>query len=205
MKKQIFIVWGWEAFENVLSQKYVEARLKHIEEDYDYNPYDEKKKWKQTLWTQLWGDYKILNMLTPKESSANYEECKIMYEKAFPYLKNWVILMWHSLWGTFLVKYLNENILAVEISQILLVAPAFEDSEQVVLGSFNFDKKLLKFRELSDKITMYYSLDDCVINPQDFVKFKKTLWNIKFREFDDRGHFSIEKFPEIIEDIKNIK
>jgi len=32
-------------------------------------------------------------MLTPNPSSANYEEWKIMFEKALPYLKDGVILM----------------------------------------------------------------------------------------------------------------
>jgi len=204
MKKQVFIVWGWEAFENVFSEKYLRERLEYIKKDYDYNPYDETEKWKQTLSKKLWESYEVLKMLTPNPSSANYEEWKIMFEKALPYLKDGVILMWHSLWGTFVAKYLNENNVSVKISQVLLVAPAFEDSEQEVLWSFNFDKKLLRFRELSDKITMYYSLDDGVVNPQDFVKFKKILWDIRTREFNDRGHFSIEEFPEIIEDIKRL-
>jgi len=154
----------------------------------------------------LWEDYEIMFPISGLNKMwSDYEEWKVLFEKSFPYLRDWVIIVAHSLWWTFISKYLNENIFPVKIVKVLLVSPAFKDDTKELLWSFNFDKKLLKFKELSDKITLYYSLDDEIVSPWDFENFREVLWEISIREFNDRGHFLWEHFPEIIEDIKNIK
>ena len=203
-KQQILVIWWWEALENLSSQKFLTNRLEYIRENYEYNPYNETKKWKQTLQRDLGENYEVLKSPNPCTDCAVYEEWKIMFEKTFPCLSDNIILLWHSLWGTFIAKYLNENDFSFIVKKILLVVPAFEDSEQEVLGSFNFDKSLEKFKKYSDKITMYYSTDDFVVPVSDFENFKAVLPEMKYREFNDRWHFLWEEFPEILEDIKNV-
>ena len=202
MKQQIILIWWGEAVENIFSKKFLKERLEYYQNSYEYNPYEQKKKLKHTLQETLWEDYEVLKFDTPSQDSAVYLEWKVVFEKMIPFMHNGVILIGHSLWGSFLAKYLNENTFPLEISKILLVAPAFWDCEREVLWNFNFDAKLLNFRELSDKITMYYSLDDEIVPISDFENFKEVLWEIKMREFDNRGHFLQEEFPEIVEDIK---
>ena len=153
MRKQIlFIKWG-QSRENYSSQ------LECIRK-WEYNPYKIKKRWNMNLDETLWEDYEIMFPISGLNKMwSDYEEWKVLFEKSFPYLRDWVIIMGHSLWWTFISKYLNENTFPVKITKILLVSPAFKDDKKELLWSFNFDKKLLKFRELSDKITMYYSLE----------------------------------------------
>ena len=203
-KQQVLTIWWGEVVENLASKDFLKNRLEFVKEFCEYNPYKINKKWKSSLQKDLWDDYEVLKSPNPSSDSAVYEEWKVMFEKTFPYIKDNVILLWHSLWGTFIAKYLNENTLPFTVSKILLVAPAYEDSEQEVLWSFNFEKKLDTFKQYSDKTIMYYSLDDEVVPPSDFEKFKHVLTEMKYVEFEDRGHFSLEEFPEVIKEIKAI-
>ncbi len=197
-KQQILFIDGWEPAENFSS--YIEE-LKKLEIN---NPFEVKRRWKLTLQKWLWDNYNLVFSETPNDFYAEYDKWRIMFEKYLPYLDDEIILIGHSLWSTFIAKYLNENSFPVTIKKILLVAPAFEDSEDEVLWSFNFDKRLDVFKKYSDKVRMYYSLDDFVVPVSDFESFKRVLWDIEFREFIDRWHFLQEEFLEIIEDIKKI-
>ena len=198
-KQQILFIDGGEVSENF--ESYIDELKKLKIKD----PFIGKKRWKYTLQKWLWDNYSIAIADTPNDFFAKYEEWEIMFKKIIPYLRDEIILIWHSLWGTFLVKYLNENNFPVKIKHILLVAPAFEDNKKELLGSFNFDKKLEKLQLYSHIITLYYSLDDFVIPVSDFENFKKILWDIECKEFRNKWHFLQENFPEIIEDIKKIK
>jgi len=199
-KQQVILVKWWIPKENYRD-------IYECLEGIQYKPYDLKKKnrWNTKLWNNLGEGYELLLPIANlNKYFADYLEWKILFEKSFKYLREEVILIWHSLWWCFLTKYLNENSFPVKIKQIFFIAPCFKDSEQEVLGSFNFDKSLEKFKKYSDKITMYYSTDDFVVPVSDFENFKAALPEMKYREFNDRWHFLWEKFPEILEDIKNV-
>ncbi len=199
MKQQILFIKWWEVRENYKSE------LDCVKK-WEYDPYKIKKRWNMDLGEKLWEGYEIMFPISGLNKMwSDYAIWKILFEKSFPYLRDWIILIAHSLWWTFLAKYINENNFPVEIKNILLVAPAFKDSNKELLGSFNFDIKLKELKKYQDKITLYYSLDDFIIDPSDFDDFKKALPEIKYKEFNDRGHFLWEKFPEIIEDIKKMK
>lgn len=57
-------------------------------------------------------------------------------------------------------------------------------------------------QDQSKKLFMYQSRDDDVVLFADFEKYKKALPNASFREFDNRGHFRQDNFPEIVREIK---
>ncbi len=199
MKQQILFIKWWASKYNYKSE------LDCVKE-WEYDPHKVKKRWNMNLDETLWEDYEVMFPISGlNKMYSDYAVWKELFEKSFHYLREGIIIIAHSLWGTFISKYLNENNFPVSIKKILLVAPAYKDDSKELLWNFWFEKELLKFREYSDKITMYYSLDDFVVDTSNFEDYKKVLWNMKVKEFNDRWHFLWENFPEIIDDIKNIK
>lgn len=197
MKQQVVFIHGWEAKENFKSYKDFLYKL-------EYKPFKIKKRWKNTLSLDLWEDYEVFFPEMPNKDFAVYECWKIMFEKVLPFLREDIILIWHSLWWTFLTKYLDENKFNFKIKKIFLVASAFKDSEDEVLWSFNFDKTLKNFKIYEDDIKFYHSKDDLVVTIDDLEDYRKILEKSEFQIFEDRFHFIDETFPEIIDDIKSL-
>ena len=99
MKQQVVFIHGWETRENYNDFFDFLDRL-------EYEPFKEKvKKWKHTFKKDLWDDFEVFNPTMPNKDFADYEEWKVMFEKVVPFLKDDVILVWHSLWWTFFTKY----------------------------------------------------------------------------------------------------
>jgi predicted alpha/beta hydrolase family esterase len=134
----------------------------------------------------------------PSGRNAKYNEWSIWFEKLFPYLNEEIILIGHSLGATFLIKYISENILPIHINQIHLVAGAI-----CIKGGFGYNDSLDKIEKQCNNIFIYHSIDDPVVDFEDALKYQKMLTNAKFEQFEDRGHFLQEKFPEIVGNIKN--
>ncbi len=51
---------------------------------------------------------------------------------------------------------------------------------------------------------MYYSKDDPLIPEVQLEKYIKQLPNLKTNIFEDRGHFSKDNLPEIIDEILSV-
>ena len=56
----------------------------------------------------------------------------------------------------------------------------------------------------SEKLFIYQSRDDDVVQFADFGKYKKALPNANFREFKNKGHFRQKNFPEIAREIRKV-
>lgn len=198
MKQQVIFIHWWESKENY---KDFEDYLEKLE----YKPFEEKKKkWKTTLSQNLWDKFQLFDPLMPNKDFADYNHWKIIFEKTFKYLNDNVILVWHSLWWTFLSKYLNENIFPVKINKILIIAWAFKDSKQEKLWNFNFDTNLQNLKKYEKDITFFHSKDDEVVPFEDLMDYKKIFPNSKYIIFEDKFHFIDETFPELIEYIYKI-
>lgn len=199
MKRQIILIRGWEVKENYKD-------FYDFLEKQEFDPYEEKTKWWYKDFDKfIWNNFDPIVIPTPNNDFADYESWKIVFEKMIPYLKNDSILIGHSLWGTFLVKYFNEennNKLLEKIRKIILVAPAFEDIEWDLIWSFNFDKKLENLKIIQDKITIFCSRDDFIVPFSHFESFINILPKAEYKIFEDRWHFLQEDFPELIEKIK---
>ncbi len=197
MKKQIILLKGWEAKENFKDfYDFVEKQ--------EFNPYEEKQlKWSDILDKTLREDFEVIKFPRPNYWFADYKAWKIMFEKVTSYLKDDFILLWHSLGGTFLVKYLQEDDkfnLWKKASKIILVAPAYKDDEKEVLGNFNFSKPLNNLKKIQEKIIIFWSKDDFIVDFSDIEDFKKELPKAKFMIFEDKGHFLQEDFVELVEE-----
>jgi len=196
MKKQIIYIWWWVSRGNY-------KNFFDFLEKIEFNPYEEKrKKWKDTFASDLWGDFEVIFLPMPNKDFADFYEWKVFFEKVFPYLKEGFYLVWHSLWATFLIKYLSENNFSFGVSKIFLLAPAFSDSLEEKIWNFNF-WSLEEYKSKYEKITTFlHSKDDFVVPFSDFLQFKNIFSKATFIEFEDKNHFLDEKFEEFLDLIK---
>ncbi len=202
MKKQIILVHGGDTFNTY------EEYLSFLKDwkDIDFERYRKlEKDWKQSLNEKLGEDYEVIAPGMPNKQNAKYLEWKIWFEKFVPYFEPEVILVGHSLGGTFLAKYLSENDLPKKIIATFLIAPVFDEIEiKESLADFKLPESLEKLEKQGGKIFLYHSKDDPVVPFADFEKFKKALKTATGRTFIDRRHFKQEKLPELVKDIKSL-
>src|SRR4051812_10882369 len=104
MKKQVVVIHGGDTFGTY--EEYI-AFLKDFA--IDSLEYFMKMGWKDTLQESLGGAYQVILPKMPNKINAKYVEWKVWFEKLLPLLNNEIILIGHSLGGTFLAKYLSEN------------------------------------------------------------------------------------------------
>ena len=174
----------------------------------DYNPL-EIKKWRRfTLQEELWKNYQVALLDMPNRTCALYKERKIQFEKIFPYLEWDQILIAHSLWTIFILKYLTENKFPKKIKQFHLVSAYVDDEnmppEEAYIGDFAFDiTRVPKIQNICEKIFLYHSKDDKCVPFSQWERLHEFLPNAKFEVFEDRWHMNIPEFPELIENIKN--
>lgn len=199
MKKQIIFIWWWVAKENY-------KNFKDYLEKIDFNPYEEKKiRWRDSLEKDLWDDFEVIKIPMPNKDFADFYEWKIIFEKVFPYFKKDFSLVWHSLWATFLIKYLSENDFEFIPKNIFLLAGAFKDWENEKIWNFSFDWNFEKFKiNFEEKTYFLHSRDDFVVDFSDFLDFKNIFKKANFIEFIDKNHFLDEKLDEFIELIKSL-
>ncbi len=198
MRKQIIVIHGGDTFDTY--EEYIKF-LKEWQIDFeDYR--NGQSDWKRTLGERLGDGFEVIMPNMPNKINAKYLEWKIWFEKFIPHFESEVVLVGHSLGGAFLAKYLSENKFPKRIRAVFLVAAVFDkDVEGYPLVSFSLPQNL----DLqTDKIYLYHSKDDPVVPFADLDKYKKKLKKSMGREFNDRGHFNQEEFPELIQDIKNV-
>ncbi|MEK7634879.1 MAG: alpha/beta hydrolase [Patescibacteria group bacterium] len=199
MKKQIVIIHGG----NVLNKKddflaYLKKR-KVVKEDFKT-----KKSWKDNFETKMESKFEIFAPKMPNKENAKYTEWKIWFEKLVPFLKNDVTLIGHSLGGLFLVKYLSESLFPKKIKMLVIVsAPYIGEGNKYNIGKdYAFNDNFKKITGQAKKIYLFHSTDDKVVPFSDFEIYKANLPNASFNTFKNKGHFSVDKFPELIKVVK---
>jgi predicted alpha/beta hydrolase family esterase len=199
--QQVLFIWWWNAYPS--RETFIQELLKR-----DYDPFEIKKRWRFTLQKELWDDYQVAILDMPNRTFALYKEWKIQFEKSFQYL-NWnQIIIAHSLWTIFILKYLTENWFPKKIKQLHLVSALIDDKdlplEENYIGDFQFDiKKIPEIEKICGKIFLYHSKDDFCVPFSQWERLHESIPNAKFEVFEGRGHMNMEEFPELIQNIKN--
>ncbi|MDO8728405.1 MAG: alpha/beta hydrolase [bacterium] len=198
MTKQVVIISGGDTFETY--EEYLNF-LHNYEIDIERYKTD-KHDWKPWLRQRLGSDYEVILPIMPNRTNAQFGEWKLWFEKLNPFLYQDVILIGHSLGGTFLAKYLSENQFSKKIKAVFLVGAVYDkDSEGYPLASFTLPTNL---NLQTDKIYLYHSKDDPIVPFSALEQYKKALPKAQTKIFDDRKHFNQEEFPELAEDILNL-
>ncbi|MDP2705651.1 MAG: alpha/beta hydrolase [bacterium] len=200
MKKQIVIIHGGDTFETY------EEYLKFLKDwQIDLDRYRLGKiEWKKNLHKILGDDYDVILPEMPNRINAKYAEWQIWFDKFVPLFESEMILIGHSMGGSFLAKYLAENIFPKKIKGLFLIAPPFDGDSEYPLASFALPADLSQLASQPEKIFLYQSQDDPVVPFTELEKYQKNLPNATIRIFPDRGHFMQPELPEIIEDIKSL-
>lgn len=201
-KQQVFFIHGADAhssYEMFLNQ----LRTMPIR---DLPGNTKFKKWKSTFAEDLGSDFEVFMPTMPNKQSAKYDEWKIWFERHFEYLNDGVILVGGSLGGFFLAKYLVENELPFSLKALILTSPAFEvenfGGEDG--GDFVYDtSKVRNLLKTTQNIVIYHSEDDPIVPYQHALKYKEALPEAELITFEDKNHFLIEEFPELIAKIKD--
>lgn len=172
----------------------------------EYNPLEEKV-WKDWFKEITW-EYQIIRPEMPNKNMASYKAWKIRFEKIFPYLNDEdLILVGHSLWAMFLIKYLWENIFPKKIQQVHLISSVFDESdmsdEEKYAWDFAYEETIIpNIQNQVEQIFLYHSTDDDIVPYTHTQKIKAYLPHAKLITLTDRGHFIGQwEFPELLENI----
>ena len=202
MKKQVLYIHGGEAFKNY--NTFLE-RLK-TKDIWDLPSESKKVKWTGNFADNLGSDYEVFMPAMPNKQNAKYEEWEIWFERHFEHLHDGVILIGCSLGAMFLAKYISENKLPFKVKSLYLMAAVVEDEKfnDEDCGDFMLpldDMGVIKDRV--DRIFILHSKDDFLVPFEHASKLKNAIPGSKIVVFEDKNHFLIEEFPELIEHIKN--
>lgn len=204
MKKQVLYIHGGDYF-GEYSNFIEDLRTKTIR---DPRGIEKKSIWVENLREDMGEDFEVFMPQMPNKQNAKYEEWKIWFERYFEFLHDDVVLVGWSLGGMFLAKYLSEEKFPFKIKAVYLLATPsgeFADESGNDCASFQFSmKNLVNITRQVEKINIWHSKDDFVVNYEQAVLYKKYLEKADFVSFEDKNHFLIPTFPEFISNIKQL-
>jgi predicted alpha/beta hydrolase family esterase len=198
MKQQVFVIHGGNAFDTYEEYfSYLQSKEVSLEKL-------QAKDWKMLLQDKLGDAYEAFLPKMPNSQNAVYKEWCIWFEKFLLLLNDGVILVGHSLGAVFLAKYLSEHAVNKKIKATLLVAPPFGRDLGEPLPQFSITEPLTKFKEQGGKIVIFHSKDDPVVDFSELAHYQEQLPAAHIHIFEDRGHFNMEDFPEMVEEIMKL-
>jgi len=203
MKKQLFYIHGGSAYTNY------QAFLEDLKSEpvRDLPDAEHFKKWSGGLKESLENTFDVFQPSMPNSKNAKYLEWKIWFERYFSYLHDDIVLLGWSQGGYFFTKYLIEEQFPVKIKALFLVAAPFkaDDFGGENGGDFAFDtNRVGELAKKAEKIYILHSRDDFVVPYEHALKYKEALPEAELVTFEDKNHFLIPEFPELIDLIKNV-
>ncbi len=199
MKKQVVVIHGGKTYRTY--KEYISSLEKY---KIDFEKI-KNEGWKDILEEKLGKGFEVIYPEMPNPSNAKYLEWKIWFEKIIPFLESKVVLVGHSLGGIFLVKYLSENKFPKKILAAFFIAAPYDDKDaDYSLADFKLKKDISRLQAQAEKLFIWQSVDDDVVSFTDFEKYKKVLPEAIYRAFRNKGHFTQNNFPEIVQEIKKI-
>ncbi len=199
MKKQVILIHGGDVHHS--RKEFIEALKKSRPSREDF--VHEAKGWKDVMAERLGPDYEVLYPEMPHWGDARYEEWKIWFEKLLAFVGNGPVFVGHSLGGIFLARYFAENADEKQARGVFLVAAPYGTGPADDLADFVLPKDLSRLEKLGPRLRLYASEDDPVVSFKDFQMYSKLLPQATAIPFEDKGHFRLEEFPEIVADIRD--
>jgi len=203
MKRQVIYIHGGEAFSRY------EAFLENLRSRPVRNlPWLERSSiWVDSLRVDLGDEFEVFMPSMPNKQNARYLEWKIWFERHFEYLRDGVQLVGWSQGGYFLARYLSEEVPPFKISHLVLIAAPFgpDDFGGEDGGDFAFNQDLLPNLAIkANKITLFHSKDDPVVPFSHAERYAAALPTCQLVASQDKGHFVVERFPELLEVLRSV-
>lgn len=172
-----------------------------------------KRRHGEDLSKRLGKWFSVVKTQMPNPDNGIYDDWKIHFERLLPLLDKELIIIWNSLWGTFIARYLSENKFTKKLISLYLVAAPYDNNlvknnkfwvpEQELVGWFKVGKDLSGIEKATKIVHLLYSSDDEIVHLEHGEKFKSKLKNADLTIFDNvKGHFRVSEFPEIAKMIK---
>ncbi|EKD66670.1 MAG: hypothetical protein ACD_49C00023G0013 [uncultured bacterium (gcode 4)] len=139
----------------------------------------------------------------PEPFLPQYNEWKKEFER-FDINEN-TILVGHSLWAGFIVRWLSES--DVKVGKVVLVAPWINVNKEEDINFFDFEiDKNLNLKSTKLKVFASSNDDNAIKNSVD--KLKNEILNLDIKNFENMGHFcfrdmNTREFPELLEFLIN--
>ena len=143
----------------------------------------------------------------PYESEPDYQNWKTQIGKELDRMETDVVLVGHSLGGSFLLKHLSDEKVGKDIAGIFLIATPYwggdgwqyEGYKSVALPE-NFPSKLPR----GTPIFFYHSRDDEIAPFAHLSLYARKLPQAIIHAFDERGHQLKNDLSEVAADIKSL-
>ena len=153
----------------------------------------EKKRWKTRIFENLLAaGIPLYSPEFPCKNNAKYHEWKLIFELLMANIDDNAVYIGHSLGGNFLAKYFLES--GKKAHSVHLVSPCYG-----LGGGFDLPDSLETLPKHIKEIHLWYSKDDKVVEMVDFEQYIEAIPGLIIHEFQDRGHFNQEIFPEMEE------
>lgn len=203
MKQQVVYIHGGESF--VQHEAFLERlQTKQI---WDLPSALHKTKWTNRLASDLGEDYEVFLPEMPNKQNAKYTEWSIWFERHFEHFHDNIILIGCSLGAMFLLRYLSENNLPFTVKALFVMASpvqmeGFKDGD---CGDFFYDiKNSSHIQDTVKNLFILHSKDDFLVPFEHALKLQEALPKAELVTFEDKNHFLVSEFPELVEKIKRL-
>jgi predicted alpha/beta hydrolase family esterase len=168
----------------------------------------EDEKLVASLRNALGAEYEVRYPKMPKESEPDYRRWTPQIGKEMAAVTRGLILVGHSLGGSFLLKYLSEKKIETHVAGLFLIATPYwgdggwryEGYEAVALPQ-DFASKLPK----RAPIFFYHSNDDEIVPSAHLALYEEKLPHATIRVLDGRGHQLNNDLSEVAADIRSLQ
>jgi len=192
-KKQVFLIHGGETFGRHSDYiEYLRSRTISLEK---------RKGWQDSFEKSLSKQFEVVRPRMPRSENAQYEEWAIHFKRFFPFLQDGIVLVGNSLGAGFLVKWLASHRFPRKISGVFLVAPPFDNTlrDSELTNGFVIRGDLSQLPKQCENIHFFFSENDECVPIAHAEKFRRKLPEANFHSYPDKnGHFSVERFPELV-------
>lgn len=106
------------------------------------------------------------------------------------------ILIGHSCGGGFLLRFLSENP-EIKVKKVILVAPWLDPNKELTTSFFNFN--LNPDLAKNNEVHLFISSDDDQAAEKSLELIKVNIQGIIYHEFNNKGHFIDQDFPELLD------
>jgi hypothetical protein len=170
--------------------------------------YKEDEKLVANLRNALGDTYEVHYPKMLKESDPDYLRWKPRIRKELAALKGRIILIGHSLGGSFLLKYLSEEKTSIRIAGIFLMATPYWGGDGWRYAGYKrvaLPKDFVTKLPSGTPIFFYHSRDDEVVPFAHLALYRKKLPKATIRVLAGRGHQFNNDLSEVATDVKNLE